>query len=444
MLLAAPAFAAEPLPEPDADRSLAPFFSDAELKGNLFFFHRDRQRYRVEADRYDTILHHSTIQANVEFTSGLVARTFGLDLGYFATKDIENSGFPVHEISFFPWRDPWSPDPTEKDARGGGSLYKSYLKIRHDDYWAKLGYFQPTGPGVLGVNWSLLPGTYLGAESGGQFGPLAVAAAYASEYKAPWFQDTYRFKKNDGVTDVAYLWSLGARYAFDAHLTAELAYGESENYLKNAHLKIKYNRLANKERPLYLSYQFYAMSESGDAAPINDNFAGTAHQHYLALLYQPAPWSLRAEFLHTRAPTDRPANVGYFAYRLVSAYGGANGAYEPWWDSRSDWNHNKESAVFTGIARTLDDLGWPGWRIGFSLVHGWGGKVHGVSETLKERAYTVDIGYTVASGRFKATQFLLHYIHYDNQTDLPSWVGFKNAFQDERDIKFIVSIPWNW
>ncbi len=441
--LSAPSLAADDVPEQTTER-LSPFFEDSELKGNFFYFHRNRERYRVDTDRYETILHHSTLQTNIEFNSGLIQETFGLDLGYFATTDIENSGFPVHEISFFPWDNPWSPDPSEKDARGGGSVYKAHAKIQIGDSWTKLGYFQPSGPGVLGVNWSLMPGTYLGAESVGKIGPLTVAGAYASEYKAPWFQSTYHFKKNDGVTDVAYLWSLGMRYAFDSSLTAELAYGGSQDYLKNAHLKIKYNELANKERPLYLSYQLYAMSESNDDALINDNFAGTAYQHYLSLLYQPAPWSLRTEFLHTRAPMNKSENVGYFAYRLISAYGGANGAYEPWWDSRSDWNHDKESAVFASAVRALDDLGWVGWSAGFSLVRGWGGKAYGYTETLKERAYTIDLGYKITSGRLKETLITLHYIRYDNQTDLPSWTGFKNAFQDERDIKFIVTVPWNW
>ncbi|MDR2838039.1 MAG: OprD family outer membrane porin [Azonexus sp.] len=439
-LCASPVWAGENLPEADSGSPLAPFFADAELTGNLFFFYRDRQRYRVDTGHDETILHHATMQSNVEFSSGFIDQTIGLDLGYFATADSENSGYPVHEISFFPWRNPWSPDFAKKDTRSGGSLYKAHLKIQHGAYWARLGYFQPTGPGVLGVNWSLLPGAYLGGESGWQSGPLTVAAAYATQYKAPWYQDTYHFKKNDGLTDVAYLWSLGGRYAFSGHLTAELAYGQSQHYLKNAHFKVKYA----PEPAWYLSYQLYLMGEHGDNTPGNEHFASTASQHYLAVLYQPRPWSLKAEFLHSRAPTSQPGHAGYFAYRLIGAYGGANGAYEPWWDSRSDWNHNHESALFTSLGRTLDDFGWNGWRISFALVRGWGGRVYGYAETLNERAYTADIGYTINTGRFSGTQLQLHYIHYDNQTRLPSWTGFKNAFQDERDLKFIISIPWRW
>ncbi len=421
----------------------APFWRDAELKGNAFYFHRHRERYQIETGQYENLLHHSTLQTNLEFSSGLIEETAGVDLAWFATTDVENTGLPVHEISFFPWRDPWSPDPTQEDARSGGSLYRAHLRLRHSGAWAKLGYFQPSGPGVLGVNWSLLPGTYRGVEGGGQIGALSLAAAYVTGYKAPWFQDVYAFRQNDGATAVDFLWSAGARYAFSPALSAELAWGGSENYLRNAHLKIRLDQLADAALPFYLSYQLYAMADSDNAAPVNDNFSGTAWQHYLAAQYRPGSWSLRAEFLHTRAPMDRPENVGYFAYRLTSAYGGSNGAYEPWWDTRSDWNHHKESALFADVSRTFGDIGLPGWSAGLSFARGWGGRAYGYSGTLREHAYAIDLGYAVASGPLKGARAALHYIRYDNETSLPSWTVFRNAFQDERDIKFIVTLPWN-
>ncbi|MEY0499101.1 hypothetical protein AB7321_19635, partial [Providencia rettgeri] len=54
-----------------------------------------------------------------------------------------------------------------------------------------------------------------------------------------------------------------------------------------------------------------------------------------------------------------------------------------------------------------------------------------------------DILYTVQSGRAKDTLFKLHFTKYDNHTDIPSYGGgYGNIFQDEKDIKFMVMMPF--
>jgi hypothetical protein len=425
----------------------------SEVSGNLIYFQRHRERYRVDERRFGSNLHHQTLQGNIEVSSPFVADTAGFDLGVFATTDLNNRASPDHEISFFPWEDPWSADWSKQDARSGVSVYRAHLKLRHESergaWWGKLGYFQPSGPGVLGVNWSLMPGTYLGAESGGDWGPFSVAGAYVSEYKAPWYRETYHFHASDAKTKVDHLWSLGLRYQFASGASAEVAYGEARDFLKSAHLKLKYQQEGNAEKsPLYLSYQLYIMGDRDDSSSFdnraNDHYAGRwALQHYLALSRSFSRYTLKTEFLHTRAPSKAPRHLGYFVYRLSGAYGGANGAYEPWWDNRSDWNHNRESAIFVGLSRSLNDvLGFPGVTAGLSAARGWGGRVYGVEQKLKENAWSFDLAYLVPSGALKNTRVSLHYTHYNNKTDQPSWNGYKNLFQDERDLKFFVMVPW--
>lgn len=58
-----------------------------------------------------------------------------------------------------------------------------------------------------------MPGTYRGVNAGADFGRLSLAAAWADEYKSPWFVNMNRFRKNDGETSVPWLWSAGVRYA---------------------------------------------------------------------------------------------------------------------------------------------------------------------------------------------------------------------------------------
>ncbi|MDR2260238.1 MAG: hypothetical protein LBE06_04755 [Azoarcus sp.] len=419
------------------------------FSGDLMYFQRHRERYRIDEDRYATNLHHRSVQAKVDFNSPFAADALGVDLGVFAAADLENTGGPDHEINFFPWRDPWSADWSRRHAKNGVSLYRAHLKLRHDGghgaWWGKFGYFQPSGPGVLGVNWSLMPGTWRGAEGGGEIrrgrGKFVFAAAWANAYKAPWYRDIYHFRAANGEDRVDDVLSLGLRYETGA-ASVEIAAGEARDYLRNAHLKLKWRRQHGPSASTSLSYQLYAASDRVRGHNAGYYARGRAWQHYFAWSADLASYTIKAEFLHTRAPNRAPGHLGYFVYRLSGAYGGANGAYDPWWDNRSDWNHHRESALFLSLGRGLDDLlPIPGFTATLSAVQARGGKAYGVRETLRESAWSFDLAYLAPSGALKGSRISLHYTHYNNHTRQPSWEGFKNLFQDEHDFKFLIVLP---
>ena len=424
---------------------MSPFFRDSKFNATLYYFQRYRDRYDVKDGDYGVNLNHASGQLSLDFESGWLGETIGFDFGIFGSYDFYNHGSPDHEMNFFPWRDPWSANWNLKRTRDAASVYKALVKVKAGPVWARAGYFQPQGPGVLGVNWSFLPGTYQGAEVGADFGRLTVAAAWANQYKAPWFNEVYHFKnKNDQtgeVRDVDYLWSLGLRYNLAEGMSLEAAYGESQNYLWNAHLKAKYNLPVLGGDNLYLTWQLYLMNDLGGVRSVDDNFSGLASQQYLAAIYTTGPWTTNLEFTYSLAPDKDPGNVGYFAYRLVRPSGGAKGAYEPWWDLRSDWNHHEEKAVFLKIGRALDDLGLPGVRAAVSGAYGWGGKSSDTETRFSEAAYGLDLSYTVGGGFLEGAVLALHFTRYDNRTGLPSWAPFQNAFQDEHDVKFSLVIP---
>ncbi|MGG4693265.1 OprD family outer membrane porin, partial [Proteus mirabilis] len=90
----------------------------------------------------------------------------------------------------------------------------------------------------------------------------------------------------------------------------------------------------------------------------------------------------------------------------------------------------------------------PGWAIGTSYVYAWDAKpssnpIYDQSKRIRESAWNADIMYTVQEGRAKGTLFKLHYTRYDNHSDIPSYEGgFGNIFQDEKDVKFNVIMPF--
>lgn len=421
------------------------FFDDAGLSGGIYYFQRDRRRYDVERGRYTNNLNHATLQANADFASGFIGGVIGLDLAVFGSHDIKSTGSPDHEMNFFPWDNPWHPNWDRKRTEDGASVYKALIKARGGPFWGMGGFFQPTGPTTLGVNWSIMPGTYRGVNVGADFGGLSLAAAWADAYKSPWFKTMNSFRKNDGEENVPWLWSAGARYTFENGLMLEGAYGESRGHLWNAHLKTRWDRPEQDGNPLSLGYQLYLMGDNDDSGTSpNDNFSGAASHHALQLWYTAGFWTLKLEGTYTRAPFDGPEQVGYFAYRLTDRSGSSKGAYDIWWDARSDWNAHNEKAVFGAVERKLDDLlPVAGFFVGAGAAFGWDGKGYGVSEHLKEWAFNFDIGYVKPDGFLQGAFVKLHFTEYRNGTNQPSWGPYKNAFQDEHDVKVFAGIPFS-
>ena len=203
-----------------------------------------------------------------------------------------------------------------------------------------------------------------------------------------------RFRRNDGETPVPWLWSAGARYAFEGGLTLELGCGASKNHLRNAHFKGSY-RTGGGAGPLTVGYHAYFMDDSDDSGKgENDNFDGLASLHYLFGKYEAPPWTFRLEGTYARAPMSGPQSQGQFSYRLTDRNGSSSGAFDVWWDARSDWNADNEKAAYFGAMRTLDDL-LP--IAGFSAGAGTGAGLRRqglwYGGALKEWAFTFDLAY---------------------------------------------------
>jgi hypothetical protein len=425
-----------------------------EISGELIYFQRRSNRHDVADGRRHTLRDHRTVQTRLDFASAYADNAIGIDIGLFSANDIHNCCAPDHEFNFVPWRNPWEADGSKRHARDGFSLHRAQIKLRRDGWWGKFGYYQPQGPGVLGVNWSILPGTLRGFEGGGRIGfgggakkrELIFAVQWANGYKAPWYRDVYHFRAADRERRVEDVYSFGVRCettAGKSSHSAEVAWGEARGFLQNAHFKFKYRREFNPTLSTAFSYQLHAATDRVRGNDAGYFGGGRGWQHYLAWSGTKLPYTVKVEFTNTHAPSRNDTHLGYFVYRLSGGYGGANGAYEPWWDNRSDWNHNRESAYFVSIARNFDDvLSTPGFSAAISAVYGHGGQVYGISENLRESAWSIHFTYAVPAGPLKGTRASLHYTEYDNHTRLPSWQGFKNLFQDERDLKILVIVPW--
>ncbi|WP_163369616.1 OprD family outer membrane porin [Endozoicomonas acroporae] len=419
------------------------FFDDASVTGGLYTFMRKRDRYSQADGKMVANLDHTTALANVDFSSGYINDMVGFDFGVFAAADLTQNAAVDHEFNFVPWDNPYDPIWANDKADNGASIYKAALKFKMANTWAKAGYIQPSGPGGLGVNWNFMPGTYRGAQAGADFGSLSVAYMWADEYKAPWFQDTYAFRTKDapaGMDDVVdYVHSFGAKYTFENGLILDGAFSQSKDYLDTYHGKIKHN-LKVADGNLFLAYHYYGAEDAGDY----EVYDGKAWMQAVQTSFSKGAYTFRAEATITKAEGEK----GYFVYRTTGPNGSSQGAMDLWWDGRSDWNHDGEKAVFIGAWRDLADLGKPGWSVGASYIYGWDGKPASdyadQSVELKEEAFNLDVAYTFQDGDWKGTRVAAHMTKYNNRSGLDSWTGFKNAFQDENDLKLSLVVPYSF
>ncbi|HIF9112881.1 TPA: multidrug transporter [Photobacterium damselae] len=444
-----PVMADQPLVPENIINQEIEFFSESKISGNFNLWMRARDRAGYDATtRKDTKkatnLDHGSAFVNLGFNSGYIADTVGMDLVIYSTFDMwsgeDSGGSFEHEMNFFNCDSPYgastSCDSFQTD--NGVSYATANLKFKFADMaTAKLGYFQPSVPSTLGVNWSFAPGTYLGGEVGLNFDQLALGFVYANEYKAPWFKSSYGFR--DGTfwggegKDVGDIYSLGARYTFANGISIDAGFGGlTDGDRKNAHIKVK----GTTDGGLYWSPQVYMIDD-------DNQYDHTAYQLAFISSYSTGPYTLRADATYTSADSDKKRNsVGNFAYRLTEQYGGSNGAYDIWWNNRSDYNHDGEFAVFGSLARDFADYGANGFNAGVSGAYGFGAKADGYKE-LKEYAFSVFANYAIQAGALKDANISMYYTQYYNDSDAPDWNVYSNAFNDETDYKLILTIPFN-
>ena len=454
--LALPAHANDELGPRFASKA-SQFYEDGKLTGGLFYFQRNRQRIdgnakenpdNPKSGKYESNLSHATSQFALNYNSGYAWDLVGIDLAGFGAYDLAiDDANPVNQENEFSfaakkWGDNYLPGD-DGEANSGVSLSNASLKARLGKHvTAKGGYTQIYVPGVMGVNWSYQPGTYRGAQVEGNFGALYLTYAWADEYKAPWFQQTQHFSNAkawanpfaDGNT-IDYLHAMAARYTFANGTAATVAFGQAKDYMDSYHFKLAHT--FSLLGGLNTSYQLYT-SDSKD-----DTYQGTAWQQALTAGWSHGPYGFRLEGLMTKAE----GSEGNYLPRLTRGYGNSQGASEIWWDSRSDWNANNETAVFAGVTRSLDDLlGAAGWTVGVSGAYGWGiekgdgSKASNGEDT--EWALNADIIYTVQEGKTKGTIFKLHYTDYNNDiAQSGGWTEYPNIFASEKDVKFHIIMP---
>lgn len=423
----------------------AGLLDDATLSGSLNFWVRDRDRAGFDAATgrdtpKATNLQHATGHATLLFESGWIDERIGLDLGLHASADASNRGAPGHEINFWNVDNPYDQRPRGPRCPDAGSplctvdgaaVYRAALKLRGGSAWrAQLGLFQPAAPTALGVNWSFAPAYYRGVEAAVRLGAWELGAALVDRYRAPWFRDGYAFRDSRNQAAGRVL-SLGAAGHWNERAKLDAGFAALEHTPRRMlHLRVQHSHAGlDSSAALYL---------------VRDPqlFRAVSAQAALTLRLASGPYTWRAETTYSRAPLTDRRQVGNFVYRITPQFGASQGQYPIWWNNRSDFNHDGEWAVFGALERSLGDLGRPGVRVGLSLAAGTARSGGSGADALREVAVSLFASHSFSVGPFRNASIGLHATRYTNRTRVPSWSVYTNLFQDENDLKLVLTLPF--
>lgn len=462
------------------------FLKEASLTSTLYFFQRHRKRYQPAIstidgqininirDNFDDLisnnntgnssgyyqndLEHSTLQSGINYETGrLNTHIWNIKLSYQlalygstdlaygsdATRNVEN------EFSFA--GDRWGQEDKHKsDSDISIGINAIKLNFFNDDLQLTIGRSAITVPGIIGVNWSNYAGTYRGIQMNYEVDNFVFYSAWADQYKAPWYRYTQKFYKVNAWdtlntdAEISHIWGAGFK-ATTTNYILEMSYGESDNYLKSYYFKV--GKQLNWGQNTSLNYLFYGSNSIANKD--YQLYQGSAWQQGIRFSSEFNSLKYRAEFLINKAK-----GFGNYIPRLTRGYANSQGSSEFWWDSRSDWNHDGEKAIFLGVwneAKTLFQCDkcqfLKNITIGISGAYGWGAKRweeqkkdHSAAKG-EEWALNYDISYNVNSGHYQGTTISLHVTDYNNRQDEKGSWYYPNMFTSENDIKFSINIP---
>lgn len=386
---------------------------------------------------------HGTFYGAFNLESPYVKGVVGADFSVFGTYDAWQHASPDHEFNFWNVDNPYQKAPASSDCKGtwdegcnedGFSISKAVVKLKYkDSLYGSAGLFQPNVPSALGTNWAFAPGTYRGGQGGVNLDKLSLGIVWSDEYKASWYKETFDYQERNSLMeyeDVGDLYSFGARYQLSKTLKFDTGYaGLTGGDREIAHIKLYYNH-----EKFYLTPQLYIVDS-------DNQYDHTAWQFAFKSGTTIGVYDLKFEATYSYAPSDDTRGlIGNFVYRPTEEYGSSNGAYDIWWNARSDWNHDGEYAGFVSVNRSFKQEGLDGFSAGFSLAGGKGPNAKGYKE-FKEYAINLFTDYTFQKGFLEGMTLSLYLTEYVNLSDAPSWSVYSNGFQDETDFKAYMIWP---
>ena len=349
------------------------------------------------------------------------------------------------------------------EQKNYGKLGQAYLKARtsFDELHlsGKAGWIPIEKP-LLQTHYRLTPTRFQGAIAEANLGDLDLYGAWANKVsihnhnKMSELTSLKPVKGGKGheLVPIDYMYTLGSSFNHDSGLGSELAYAESESYLKLYYANLNYTFQLNNQASLMVEGQYYKGKENGNkwtsGGTTYGNFDKDANLYNLNAKLTVDSLSLLASYSKVNA--KKSGALGEFDYHLAYDAGHDYDTLD-YATSRqiSDFNHNGESVWQAGAEYAFDQHGLPGLSMGYTYTAGSNIEATDMPKytgKYKENEHNVQLKYAFPQKELKGLNVTLMYArhngdkelsemknqdkigyHYESKTDLRVYVDYALA-----------------
>ncbi|AHG20497.1 porin [Chania multitudinisentens RB-25] len=286
------------------------FFSDSQAELSL----KNYWKYLKEDAANPKAIHNAWGQGvALGYQSGYFADTIGVNVNYYSAVKLGASDyFNTRGVLYSK-----GPGNSRDNAAGYSKFGQRYIKLKGDvgdvALNAQVGWQTLRNYGVISNSTRLSPTTYLGWSGGVENDGLSLRGAYVDRSMERNSPDSLRLETNDG-REIGHLVTGELGYE-NSLFNSQLAYGESQNYLRRQILRVALK--PNKQ--LSLGSQIYAtqaLDDYKEMALRRRNFDRNANHYAFDAKWQEPLWNVKLGIAHTQASKGE-GELGFYPRHMA-------------------------------------------------------------------------------------------------------------------------------
>ncbi|AMO57108.1 hypothetical protein GZ77_00640 [Endozoicomonas montiporae] len=313
-----------------------------------------------------------------------------------------------------------------------GQLYlKGFAGQDRMNIRGKAGWIPIEKP-LLHTHYRLTPTRFQGAMAEAELGDFELYGAWTDRVSIHNHDKMEKFTslkpgkegRDKQFEAIDHIYTLGGSYNHESGLGSDLAYAESESYLKLYHANLNYTFSLSEQTSLLLEGQYYKGQENGNKWKSDSKTYGGFDKD--ANLYN---FNARLTFdmlsfmaSYSQVEAKKNGALGEFDYHL--AYDSARDFDDLGYRTKrqiSSFNHNGESVWQAGVSYAFDNLGLPGLSMGYTYTAGKDIEATNKPEytdKYKENEHNVKLGYAFQQKALKGLSVTVLYAQHEGDKEL--------------------------
>ena len=316
-------------------------------------------------------------------------------------------------------------------AKVGRVYAKGFVGSDNNKITGKVGWIPIEKP-LLHTYYRLTPTTFQGVMAEAELGNLELYGAWTNKLSIFNHDRMEQFTSlkpgydgRDGRYEaIDYIYTIGGSYNHESGLGSDLAYAESESYLKLYHANLNYTFLLDNAMSLLLEGQYYKGMENGNKWKGSDKTYGgfdkDANLYNLNAKLTVDMLSFTASYSQVEAKKD--GALGQFDYHL--GYDSGRDYDDLGYKTKrqiSGFNYNGESVWQAGVSYAFDNLGLPGLSMGYTYTSGKDIEVTNrtdYQDKYKEKEHNIQLEYAFQQKSLKGLSFTVLYAQHESDKEL--------------------------